>query len=411
MLNVEKIREDFPVLKRKIRNKPIIYLDNSCMALKPKQVIDAMNRYYYEFPACGGRSIHTLGEEVSEAYESARKTFAKFIGAETNEIIWTRNATESINLVANALEFKKGDKIISTTLEHHSGVLPFYKLQKTKGVKLELVSAKSDGTFDIADWEKAIDDNTRLVSVVHASNVTGTVAPLEEIIKIAHEHNALVLSDDAQFAPHHPMNVKNSNVDFSAISIHKMLGPSGMGALYGKRKILEEMDTFLVGGDTISDVILKENNELEVRFLPPPEKYEAGLQNYAGVIGAGAAAEYIMKIGIDKIEEWEQKLSHLLADELQKIDKIHIIGPTDDRRKAGLVTFTVEGISSAHDVAIYLDQEYNIMVRSGAHCVNPFHYQIGIKPGKGTTRASAYLYNTEEEIYTLVEALKKLVGN
>ncbi len=404
-----KIRDDFTVLKRTINGKPIVYLDSACMSLKPRQVIDAMNEYYERFPACGGRSIHTLGTEVSNAYSAAREKMARFINAaHPEECIWTRNATEAINIVARSLRFGDRSKIVTTSLEHHSGSLPFVERARRDGLHVKVVKAQDDGTFDIEDWKQAIDNDTRIVSVVHSSNVTGTVAPLRDIVEIAHDHGALVLSDDAQFAPHHPMDVQSPDVDFSVLSIHKMCGPSGMGLLYGKMDLLKDMDMFLTGGDTVADVRF-ENGEIIPEYLPPPEKFEAGLQNYAGAIGSGAAADYLLSIGMREIEKRERKLLTIAVKGLEEIDHVHILGTENVSIKTGLVTFRVDTVSSAHDVATFLNDEYAVMVRSGAHCVHPFHYQQGIKPSIGTARASFYLYNNEQDVETFLEGMRQLV--
>jgi cysteine desulfurase/selenocysteine lyase len=379
------------------------------MALKPKQVVAAMNEYYEQYPACGGRSIHQLGEEASNAYTAAREKFRRFINAEhREECIWTRNATESLNIVARCIDLPKDAKIVTTTLEHHSGSLPFVERAQREGLKIEVVEAQSDGTFDIEDWKSVIDNKTKLVSVVHSSNVTGTVAPLDEIIEIAHDRGALVMSDDAQYAPHHPLDVKKSDVDFSAISVHKMCGPTGMGLLYGKMEHLEEMDMFLTGGDTVSDVRY-ENGQIIPEYLPPPEKYEAGLQNYAGAIGAGAAAEYLQKLGMHEIEKHERTLLSKVLKEFKNNEHIKIIGTDDINIKTGLCTFVIDTVDSAHDVATFLNEEYAIMIRSGFHCVHPFHYQVGISPMKGTARASFYLYNNEKDVVTFLNAIEELI--
>ncbi|MHA1936932.1 MAG: aminotransferase class V-fold PLP-dependent enzyme, partial [Candidatus Thorarchaeota archaeon] len=266
------VRDDFPALNRKINGRSVVYLDSACMALKPKQVLDAMNEYYEQYPACGGRSIHRFGEEASNAYTASREKFARFINAAApEECIWTRNATESINIVARTMKLPSDGKIVTTTLEHHSGSLPFVERARRNGLRIEVVEAKRDGTFDIEDWKRIIDSKTRLVSIVHSSNVTGTIAPLKEIVEIAHDRGALVLSDDAQYAPHHPLDVQNLDVDFSAISVHKMCGPTGMGVLYGKLEHLNDMDMFLVGGDTIADVRY-ENGQFVPEYLQPPKK-------------------------------------------------------------------------------------------------------------------------------------------
>ena len=409
MVDWTKIRNDFPALKRIINGRPVVYLDSACMALKPRQVINAMNEYYEEYPACGGRSIHRFGEEVSNAYSAAREKIAKFLNADTeDECIWTRNATESLNIVASAVKLPKGSKILTTSLEHHSGSLPFVERARRDGLDIEIIKAQSDGTFDIEDWKKAIDSKTSLVSVVHSSNVTGTVAPMKEIVEIAHDRGALVMSDDAQYAPHHPLDVQDLDVDFSAISAHKMCGPSGMGVLYGKLEHLNSMNMFLYGGDTVSDVRF-EDGKIIPEYLPPPEKFEAGLQNYAGAIGAGAAAEYLQDIGMKEIEKHERSLLDIVLKQLSNMNHVHILGTDDINIKTGLVTFTVDTVSSAHDIATFLNDELNVMVRSGWHCVGPFHYQMGIDPKKGTARASFYLYNNLDDVKTFLLGIEQLI--
>jgi len=404
-----RVRSDFPVLKRKINGRPIVYLDSACMALKPRQVISAMNEYYEQFPACAGRSIHRLGEEASNAYSEAREKFARFINAANpGECIWTRNATESLNLVANSVRIPKGSKIVTTSLEHHSGSLPFVERAKKSGLKLEVIKARDDGTFDIEDWKRALDSTTKLVSIVHSSNVTGTLAPLKEIVEIAHDRGAVVVSDDAQYAPHHPLDVQHLDVDLSAISVHKMCGPTGMGVLYGKMDLLESMDMFLVGGNTVSDVKF-EDGRIVPSYLPPPQKFEAGLQNYAGAIGAGAAAEYLQKIGMHEVEKRERQLLRIMLEGLKELDPVHVLGPDDLNLRTGLATFVIDTVESAHDIATFLNDRYAVMIRSGWHCVGPFHYQLGIPPSKGTARASIYIYNNETDISTFLRGLRALV--
>jgi cysteine desulfurase/selenocysteine lyase len=271
-----------------------------------------------------------------------------------------------------------------------------------------VVQAQKDGLFDIEDWKNAIDSNTALVSVVHSSNVTGTVAPTKEIVEIAHDKGALVFSDDAQYAPHHPLDVQDLDVDFSAVSVHKMCGPTGMGVLYGKMEHLKAMDMFLHGGDTVADVRL-EDGQIIPEYLPPPEKFEAGLQNYAGAIGAGAAAEYLQSIGMDEIEKHERSLLSVVLKELLEMEHVQIVGTDDIGIKTGLATFMVDTVTSAHDVATYLNQEHGVMVRSGSHCVHPFHYQLGIPISKGTARASFYLYNNMDDVQAFLAGLRELI--
>ena len=411
MVNLAKIREDFPTLRRIIDGKSIVYFDSACMALKPKQVIDACNYYYNNLGACGGRSIHTLARETTELRDAAREKIATHINANTSrEIVWVRNTTEGINLVAHALKFKKGQEIISTNLEHHSGVLPFHKVMTQKNLKLKIINASKEGLFKIEDFENAITKNTRIISIVHTSNVSGTTAPLEEIIKIAHDYNALVISDDAQYFPHRKVDVKQSDVDFTTVSMHKAMGPTGIGFLYGKEHLLKEMDSFLVGGDTIKDVKY-ENGQIIPIYLDPPYKFEAGLQNYSGEIGAGAAIDYLNSIGMENIESRENYLTDKLFNALRNIPGINIIGPKNSTQRHSLVAFKLKNIETANDIANYLDcdvKDYKIMIRAGAHCTNPFHYSIGIKPGEGTARASLYIYNNENDIKILQEALETL---
>jgi len=409
MVDWTKIRSDFPALERTINGRPVVYLDSACMALKPRQVLKAMNEYYELYPACGGRSIHKFGEEASNAYTAARGKFAKFLNAaDEAECIWTRNATESLNIVASSVKLPKDSKIITTSLEHHSGSLPFVERARRDGLDIEIVKAQPDGTFDIEDWKNALDNKTSLVSVVHSSNVTGTVAPMKEIVELAHDRGALVMSDDAQYAPHHPLDVQALDVDFSAISVHKMCGPTGMGVLYGKLEHLESMNMALYGGDTVSDVRF-ENGKILPEYLPPPEKFEAGLQNYAGAIGAGAAAEYLQSVGMHEIEKHERSLLEVVLKKLLDMEHVHILGTDDIKIKTGLVTFNVDTVSSAHDVATFLNDEFNIMVRSGWHCVGPFHYQMGIDPKKGTARASFYIYNNQDDVDAFLSGMETLI--
>ncbi len=409
MIDWTKIRKDFPALERRINGRPVVYLDSACMALKPRQVIDAMNEYYEMYPACAGRSIHRFGEEASNAYSAARGKFAKFLNAaQEEECIWTRNATESLNIVASSVKLPKGSKIITTSLEHHSGSLPFVERAKRDGLEIEIVKAQMDGTFDIEDWKSAIDNNTSLVSVVHSSNVTGTVSSMKDIVEIAHDRGALVMCDDAQYAPHHPLDVQKADVDFSCISVHKMCGPTGMGVLYGKMEHLESMNMALYGGDTVSDVKF-EDGQIIPEYLPPPEKFEAGLQNYAGAIGAGAAAEYLQAIGMHEIEKHERSLLKVALKKLLDMEHVRILGTDDINIKTGLVTFSVDTVPSAHDVATFLNDEYNVMIRSGWHCAGPFHYQMGIDPKKGTARASFYLYNNMDDVKVFLDGLETLI--
>jgi cysteine desulfurase/selenocysteine lyase len=306
------------------------------------------------------------------------------------------------------MKLPRGSKVITTTLEHHSGSLPFIEQCQQRQLRMEIIEARKDGTFDIEDWKQTIDNETSLISIVHSSNVTGTIAPLKEIIELAHDRGALVLSDDAQFAPHHPLDVQKLDIDFSAISVHKMCGSSGMGVLYGKAHLLESMNMFLVGGDTVKDVKY-ENGKIIPEYLPPPEKFEAGLQNYAGAIGAGVAAEYLQSLGMHEIEKHERRLLTFLLQELKNMNHIEILGTDNIDIKTGLVTFLIDTVKASHDIAMYLSEEFAVMVRSSVHCVHPFHYQLGIPPSRGSVRASIYIYNHQKDLEILLEGLNALI--
>jgi len=406
-MDIQKIRLDFPVLQKKWNGKYPIYFDNACMTLKPKQVMDAMNEYYNEYPVCGGRSLHRMAKLVDEKVAQSREKIQKFLGAERpEEIIFTRNTTEGLNLVANCLEFKKGDIVLTTDREHNSNLIPWQVQSNKKGIKHIVVYSNQDNTFNIEDFKEILskNKNVRLVSMVHTSNLDGYTLPAKDIIKIAHDNNVLVMLDGAQSAPHRPVDVRALDVDFFALSVHKMLGPSGMGVLFGKHHLLEELSPFIVGGDTVSDTTYE-----GAKFLPPPEKFEAGLQNYAGIIGSGAAVDYLKNVGLSNIEKYEEKINRIITDGIKNIPGLKIIGPQDPKQRGGIVSFTVEFTKGgdAHDIAIVLDETENIAVRSGAFCV---HSWFNYRKCEAAVRASVYLYNTEEEAMKFVDALGKTIG-
>lgn len=399
-MNIEKIRKDFPILEKKVNGRPIVYFDNACVTLKPAQVTDAMKGYYEEYTACAGRSQHKFGQRTTEEVANARKTLQKFIGAKSDkEVVFTRNTTEAINIVSNSLEFGKKDVVLSSDKEHNSNLLPWQILEKKKGVKHEIIPTNPDGTFNLDGYEEKISlGNVRLVSVVHTSNLDGVTNPASEIIKLAHDNGALVLLDAAQSMPHKEIDVKKLDVDFAAFSGHKMLGPSGTGALYAKYHLLEQMEPFIVGGDTVIDTTYK-----TAQMEKPPEKFEAGLQNYAGIIGFAAAADYLMKIGKLNIEQHEKMLNKKITSGISQVSGIRILGPGPDER-GGIVSFNI-GKKDPHNIALMLDQVHNIMIRSGAHCVHSWFNAHNLK---GSARASLYLYNTAEEADFFVDSLKKL---
>jgi len=406
-MDIQKIRSDFPALSKKWNGKYPIYFDNACMTLKPKQVINAMDEYYNEYPVCGGRSIHKMAKKVDEKVTLAREKFQKFLGASCpEEIIFTRNTTEGLNLVANSIDFKKGDIVLTTDREHNSNLVPWQVQAHKREIKHVVVYSNPDNTFDLEAFEEIFHENknVRLVSMVHTANLDGYTIPAKEIINIAHDHDALVMLDGAQSAPHKSVDVKALDVDFFALSVHKMAGPTGMGVLFGKHQLLEELSPFIVGGDTVSDTTYE-----GAKFLPPPEKFEAGLQNYAGIIGSGAAVDYISSVGLSNIEEHEKRINAIITKGIKDLPGLKIIGPQEPAKRGGIISFTVElpKGGDAHDIALVLDETENIEVRSGAFCV---HSWFNYRKCEAAVRASLYMYNTEEEARKFIDTLGKTIG-
>jgi cysteine desulfurase/selenocysteine lyase len=395
-MDPNKIREDFPLLKK----RKVIYFDNACMSLKSQQVIDAVNAYYTEYSGCAGRSLHKIGKETEEHFEGARAKIAKFIGADAKEVVFSKNTTESINLVARCLDFSKRSKVVTSNMEHHSALLPFQMLAKQKEISLDFVYADKEGITNIEGWKEKIGRQTRLVVVHHTTNAVGTRAPLKEIVKIAHDAGALVLVDGAQGVPHAPVNFRKEGYDFLAFSGHKMLGPTGTGCLVARSSLLEEMPPFIVGGETIEKVTLD-----SVVFAKPPHKFEGGLQHYAGFIGLGAAADYLNKIGMQDVERHEKELAKEIITEIAGISKVQLLGPSDSSKRAAIATFNIQGMA-AHQVAIMLDSLAGIAVRSGVFCAEPAMTWMGAP--QGAVRASLYVYNTKEEISVFSETLSKI---
>ncbi len=409
-MDIDKIRQDFPILNKMIEGKPIVYLDSACMSLRPRQVIDAMDEYYYEYPGCGGRSIHKISVKVSSKIDEAREKVKRFINAkESSEIIFTKNTTEGLNLVAYSLVYsgklKKGDIVLTTDREHNSNLVPWRFLNKMWGIEHRIVESNIDNTFNLENFNKIMAEEgnrIKLVSMVHISNFDGITIPVEEISKIAYENGAMVMLDGAQSAAHRSLDLQKLGVDFFALSIHKMCGPSGVGILYGKKELLDEMEPVIVGGDTVQNVTFD-----EVKFSSSPQKFEAGLQNYAGQIGAGAAVEYLKNIGMENINEHEHKLNMIMSEKLLKIPGLNLIGPEDPALRSGILSFNIEDLNS-HDLAMILDDQYNIMIRSGMHCVHAWFNAHNID---GAARASVYLYNTEDEVKFFGEKLEEIVEN
>jgi cysteine desulfurase/selenocysteine lyase len=399
-MNIDKVRNDFPILKKQFNGNPIIYFDNACTTFKPKQVVNAIVEYYTEYTGCVGRSIHKLSKKSEEKFEESRDKVAKFINAKHEEIIWTKNTTEAINLVAKGFNFKRGDKVLTTNLEHSSGLLPWQVLSEGGIIDLDFVLCNKEGEFNPEDFKEKIDKKTKLISIVFTSNVTGTTAPIKEIIKIAHDNDVVVLVDAAQTVPHLEVNVKKLDIDFMAFSGHKMCGPTGIGCLYGKKELLEKLSPFIVGGETITDADLKSHV-----FDKLPQRLEGGIQHYAGAIGLGAAVDYLRKIGMSDIEKYENELSKELTEGLLNVPNLSLIGPKDWKRRNDLASFVIKGIDP-HDIAMLLDHD-NICIRSGMHCAYPIHKFLN-EPN-GSARASLYFYNTKEEIKLFLDRLNYIV--
>lgn len=399
MLNTDKIRADFNILNPEKGPVPV-YFDSACMSLKPNQVVEAMNDYYFNYPACAGRSSHKLGDKVTKKVKETRQLIVKFINAQNeNEIIFTRNTTEGINLLANSLGLRKGDVILISDKEHNSNLVPWLLLRDKIGIVVKIIPSNEDGSFNLNNFSKLI-AGVKLVSVVHTSNLDGATNPAKEIIKIAHQNKALVLLDAAQSIPHKKIDVQYLDVDFLAFSGHKMLGPTGTGVFYGKYKLLEKLEPFMVGGDTILS-----STYTDYKFLPVPEKFEAGLQDYAGIIGLGEAIRYLSKFDFKDIALHELKLNTYITEELRKIPQIKIIGPKDAKDRAGIIDFYIEG-TDMHKFAIMLDEMANIEIRSGQHCV---HSYFASRKILNSARISLYLYNTMEEAKTFIINLNKVL--
>lgn len=402
-MDVQKIRHDFPILQEGFEEQKIVYLDSACVSLRPKQVIEEINGYYNEYPGCAGRSVHKIATKVTMAVEEARIKVQKMIFAkEHNEIIFVRNTTEGLNLVAHGLTLKPGDRVIITDREHNSNLVPWLLLEKEKGIKLDVVPSNPDNSFNLETFENMLDSDVKLVSMVHTSNLDGYTIPAAEIIKLTHEQGALVMLDGAQSAPHKPIDVQQLDVDFFAFSLHKMLGPSGIGVLYGKQQNLEELKPFIVGGSTVQNSTYK-----SIKFLAPPEKFEAGLQNYAGIIGAGAAVDYLLNIGLSEIEQHDIKLNRIITESLSNYNEISLIGPKAPSLRGCSFSFNIKGVD-CHDVAMILDEVGSIMIRSGMHCVHSWFNQHNIN---GSARASVYLYNTEDEVKFFCEKIIETIEN
>ncbi len=408
MLDVNKIREDFPILKRKINGKPLIYFDNTATSQKPIQVINAIKEFYEQHNANIHRGLHTCSQEASELYEEAHDKVAKFIGASgREEIIFVRNASEALNLIAFSWglnNLKPGDEVITTIMEHHSNIVPWYLIAQKNKIKIKFVNITDEGILRYDQFEKMITDKTKVISVVHMSNVLGTINDIEKISKLAHEHDALFIVDGAQSVPHLPVNVKSLDIDFLAFSGHKMLGPTGIGVLYGKEDFLQKMPPFLGGGDMIKSVKCSLDGVCDITWNELPWKFEAGTPNIAGGIGLGVAVDYLEKLGMENVRKHEIDITQYALKRLEEIEDVSFFGPRDINVRGGIIPFLKEGMSP-HEIAILLDT-FGIAVRSGFHCAQPLHLRLGLN--RGTARASFYIYNTKEEVDVFIDVLKKI---
>jgi cysteine desulfurase / selenocysteine lyase len=408
-LDVEAIRADFPILTRTVRNgNPLIYLDSGATSQKPVQVLDAERSFYELHNSAAHRGTHLLGEEATDAYEGARAKVAAFLGAQPGEVVFTKNATEAINLVAYAMSnatltagserfrMLPGDEILITEMEHHANLVPWQQLCERTGATLRWLGVTPDGRLDLDRLDAMITGRTKIVAVTHQSNVTGTIPPVAEIAHAAHDKGALVLADAAQSVPHQPVDVAALGVDFLAFSGHKMLGPYGIGVLFGRAELLEAMPPFLTGGSMI-EVVRMEGST----FLPPPQRFEPGVPPVAEAAGLAAAVDYLSDLGMGNVAAHEESLTAHALDALREINGVRILGPDTTKDRGGAVAFDVEGVHP-HDVGQVLD-ELGIAVRTGHHCAWPLHRALGVQ---ASTRATFYVYNTHDEVEALADGIR-----
>lgn len=406
-LDISSIKRDFPILSRKIReNNRLVYLDSGATSQKPNLVLDAERDFYTQHNAAVHRGAHQLAEEATELYEGARAKVAAFIGAESDEIIFTKSATESINAIAysmgNALSGSRfhishGDRIVVSEMEHHANLIPWQELAKRTGAELVWFKVTDEGRLDLSTMSDLINTRTKVVALTHQSNVLGTINPLDELVKRTHEVGALFVLDACQSVPHYQVNVKSLDIDFIAFSGHKMLGPTGVGILWGRKELLDAMPPFLTGGSMIETVTME-----SATYLDAPKRFEAGVPNMAQAVGLGAAVDYLSSIGLDSIHQHETSLTQSAISGLQSIKGLTIIGPTDMHMRGGVVSFAIEGIHP-HDLGQALDS-YGIAVRTGHHCAWPLMKRFKTV---ATTRASFYLYNDLDDITALVDGVER----
>ena len=401
IVNSYALRNDFPIFKKKINGKELVYLDNASTTQKPYSVIDSITDFYTNYNSNIHRAVYQLAEEATELYEKSREKIANFINVRPEEIVFTRNTTESINLIAHSWarsNLKKDDSVVITELEHHSNIVPWQILCQEIGTRLEYVGIDENGFLDLEHMIELISSKkVKLVSLSHMSNVLGTIVPIEGIIKVAHEHGIPVIVDGAQSVPHMPVNVKNMDCDFLVFSAHKMLGPTGVGVLYAKKEVLEKMRPFMGGGDMIKEVFKFHTNYNEV-----PYKFEAGTPNIADVVGFGAAIDYLEKIGMENIRRHEITLTEYALESILSLKYVTVYGPRDTKYRGGVISFNIADIHP-HDLATIMN-DHGIAIRSGHHCAQVLMQRLDVP---ATSRASFYIYNTKEEIDKFVNAIKE----
>lgn len=397
---MNELKKDFPILAREVNSKKLCYLDNAATSQKPLFVINAIKDYYEKYNANVHRSPHTLGEEATIAYEEARKSVADFINAKPEEIVFTKNTTEALNLIMYGYgtdEIKKDEKIATTIMEHHSNFVPWQQLAKKKNAKFEILDINDEGEIPENEYEKL--ENVKIAAFTHASNVLGTINNLERIARIVHKEGGILVADGAQSTPHIPIDVKKMDVDFFAFSGHKILAPMGIGVLYGKYELLEKMGPFLYGGEMISEV-----HTYETKFNEVPYKFEAGTPNVGGAIGLKAAIEYLKNIGMENCRKHEIELTKYALEKIIEINGISILGPKKIEKRTSLISFNIKDLHP-HDVAQMLDA-YGIAIRAGYHCTQPLHERLGLLCG--SARASFYIYNDKTDVDALCEGLTKV---
>lgn len=399
---VQRCRDDFPTLQGE--DAPA-YLDNACVTLKPQSVIDAINDYYTLTPGCGGRSVHRYGTAVSKTVASAREKLAQFLNApQANEVVFTRNATHSINQIAHGLQWQKGDVVLTSDREHNSNLVPWLQLEQEQGIDHRVVESNEDNTFNLEAFEDACaeaGDKLRLVAMSHVGNLDGVSIPIAEVTKIAHDHGALVAVDGAQSTPHMKVDVQSLDIDFLSFSIHKMCGPSGMGGLWGRYELLDELRTIQSGGQTVTHSTYTEAN-----WAKPPARFEGGLGNFSGMMATGAAIDYLSAMNLDDVHDHEIRLNRIMTDGIKDLPGLEIIGPEDPAKRGGICSILMHDLPS-HEVALLLDEAAGVMVRSGQHCVHSWFDARG--HAQGSLRASAYMYNTEEDARLFVDTITEIV--